>query len=105
MDNIVCRSRSVHVAASCCACALMPAAVRLLCNVGSDKCMRAAGDNEGSNVQQGRCVYRRSKWTVTEVATDIVEVKSLKTGNCAEVTSTDAEPGPWLLALTTYLAA
>jgi hypothetical protein len=49
-------------------------------SLSSNKCMRAAGD---INVQQGRCVYKRSKWLMVELGGGEIKLESVKTGRCA----------------------
>jgi hypothetical protein len=54
----------------------------------SGKCMRAKGDVETGNVQQGRCIYLRSRWGVapwTGGNPEFVQLISTKTGACAQL--------------------
>jgi hypothetical protein len=71
-------------------------------NVNSSKCMRAARE---TNVQQGRCIYQRSKWWVHEETSGLLQLESRRTQRCAaaagtveQATCDSAEPSQlWLL--------
>ena len=55
-----------------------------IANVNSGKCMRAAGD-AGGNVQQGRCIYKRSKWMVDEQVANEIQLTSVKNAMAAQL--------------------
>jgi hypothetical protein len=60
-------------------------------HVHVEKCMRAAHGAEGGNVQQGRCLYLRSRWWAAPLpdGDNVIQLVSTKTGGCATVNPFD----------------